>query len=84
VAGEPGAVRLPMPMKLLYAAGLMQDAHEQVDHRLPPQQPVAEGVTPAQGAYVANMCLGCHGAHLSGGKIPGVPPRLAGGAHRGR
>jgi hypothetical protein len=63
-----------MPMKLLYAAGLMQDAHEQVDHRQPPQQLVAEAVTPAQGAYVANMCLGCHGAHLSGGRIPGAPP----------
>ncbi len=26
------------------------------------------------GAYVANMCLGCHGAKLNGGKIPGGPP----------
>jgi len=23
---------------------------------------------------VANMCLGCHGAQLAGGKIPGGPP----------
>jgi cytochrome c553 len=23
---------------------------------------------------VANSCIGCHGAHLSGGKIPGGPP----------
>jgi hypothetical protein len=26
------------------------------------------------GAYVANMCLGCHNAHLTGGRIPGGPP----------
>src|SRR3990167_6722481 len=32
------------------------------------------GVTVANGQYVANMCIGCHGADLSGGKIPGGPP----------
>lgn len=74
VDGEPGAVRLPAPVKLLYALGVVQDAYEKIDHRQPPQQPVAEAVTPAHGAYVANMCLGCHGAGLSGGKIPGAPP----------
>lgn len=26
------------------------------------------------GAYVANSCIGCHGAKLVGGKIPGAPP----------
>jgi hypothetical protein len=26
------------------------------------------------GAYVANMCLGCHGEKLAGGKVPGGPP----------
>ena len=31
-------------------------------------------MSPAHGAYVANMCIGCHGAGLSGGKIPGAPP----------
>jgi hypothetical protein len=31
-------------------------------------------VTVEHGAYVANMCLGCHGDKLSGGKIPGGPP----------
>jgi len=37
----------------------------------------AEGVTVAHGAYVANMCISCHGAGLSGGKIPGAPPDWA-------
>jgi len=35
---------------------------------------VTAGVTAAHGAYVANMCIGCHGEKLSGGKIPGGPP----------
>jgi mono/diheme cytochrome c family protein len=26
------------------------------------------------GRYVAQMCIGCHGATLAGGKIPGSPP----------
>ena len=30
--------------------------------------------TVEHGQYVANMCMGCHGEHYSGGKIPGAPP----------
>jgi mono/diheme cytochrome c family protein len=36
--------------------------------------PVAEGVSVEHGRYVAQMCTGCHGARLQGGKIPGAPP----------
>jgi cytochrome c553 len=35
---------------------------------------VAEGVNLHHGKYVANMCLGCHGEQLTGGRIPGGPP----------
>lgn len=35
---------------------------------------MADAVSVAHGAYVANMCLGCHGPKLAGGKIPGGPP----------
>jgi cytochrome c553 len=35
---------------------------------------VAEGINRAHGAYVAQGCVGCHGAQLAGGKIPGAPP----------
>ena len=52
----------------------VKDAAEKIDHRLPPAQPVAEGVTAAHGAYVAHGCTGCHRADLSGGKIAGAPP----------
>jgi mono/diheme cytochrome c family protein len=74
VAGRTAVVQLPVPVKALYAFGAIRDAAEKIDHSLPASIPVASGVTPAHGAYVANTCLGCHGAHLSGGKIPGAPP----------
>lgn len=74
VDGEPGEVRLPLLVRLLYAAGVVQDAYEKIDHTLPSQTPVTETVSAEHGAYVANMCMGCHGAKLAGGKIPGAPP----------
>ncbi|MES2098717.1 MAG: cytochrome c [Pseudomonadota bacterium] len=73
-AGAGATIEFPLPVKALYAAGVVMDAAERIDHTLPPQQPVAEAVTLAHGAYVANTCIGCHGEHLSGGKIPGAPP----------
>lgn len=74
VAGEPGLVELPLPVRVLYGFGAIHDAAGKIDHGLPPAQPVAEGINPAHGGYVANMCLGCHGPQLTGGRIPGAPP----------
>lgn len=74
-ARGPGAtIAFPMPVKALYAAGLVMDAAERIDHTLPPARAVPETVSLEHGAYVANTCIGCHGATLSGGKIPGAPP----------
>jgi mono/diheme cytochrome c family protein len=73
-AGEAGRIEMPLIMKALYAAGLIPDAPQRIDHKLPPAKAVAEGPTPEHGAYVANMCKGCHGDMLHGGKIPGSPP----------
>lgn len=67
-------VRLPLPLKAVYALGLMRDAAEKIDHRLPPSKPVPVGTTVKHGAYVAAMCQGCHGPSLAGGTIPGAPP----------
>ena len=72
--GRGSIVQFPLVVKALYGAGMIRDAAEKIDHALPPSKPVAEGVTPEHGAYVANACIGCHGAALSGGKIPGTPP----------
>ncbi len=72
--GTGAEVTLPLPARLAYGFGVMQDAAAKIDHTLAPPAPVAEGVTVAHGAYVAAMCLGCHGPQLAGGRIPGAPP----------
>ena len=73
-AGTGAEIRLPLPARVLYGFGAIEDAAAKIDHRLPPATPVAEGVNLQHGAYVANMCLGCHGSKLTGGRIPGGPP----------
>ncbi|MCR5863813.1 cytochrome c [Aquincola sp. J276] len=72
--GASAVVSLPLPVRVLYGFGAIPDAAAKIDHTLPPPMPVPEGVTREHGAYVANMCLGCHGARLTGGKVPGGPP----------
>jgi mono/diheme cytochrome c family protein len=74
VQGGAAVIQLPVPVRVLYGFGAIKDAAEKIDHALPTAQPVAEAVNAQHGAYVANMCIGCHGEHLSGGKIPGGPP----------
>ncbi len=74
VQGEIGRIEMPLIVKALYAADVVPDAPQRIDHTLPPAQAVAEGPTPEHGAYVANMCKGCHGEAFHGGKIPGSPP----------
>jgi mono/diheme cytochrome c family protein len=74
VPGRRALVQLPVAVKVLYAFGQVKDAAELINHSLPPQMPVAPAVSVEHGAYVANSCVGCHGATFSGGKIPGAPP----------
>lgn len=72
--GGAAVIQLPLPVRALYGVGLIQDAAAKIDHRRAPQAPVPEGATAEHGGYVANLCLGCHGGQLSGGRIPGAPP----------
>ncbi|TWO68892.1 c-type cytochrome [Caenimonas sedimenti] len=72
--GGPGAVDLPLPVRVLYGFGAIPEAAAKIDHTLPPAQPVPAAVDARHGAYVANACIGCHGEKLAGGKIPGGPP----------
>lgn len=72
VDGEPRELRLPLPVRFAYAVGIIKDASEKIDHDYKPSQP-QDGLI-EQGAYVANMCMGCHGEAFTGGKIPGGPP----------
>ncbi len=70
----PASFQLPLVVRLLHGAGQIPDAAAKIDHRLPPQEPVPEGDAVELGRYVAQTCMGCHGAQLEGGRIPGVPP----------
>jgi mono/diheme cytochrome c family protein len=72
--GSGATVQFPMPVKALYAFGVVKDAAERIDHTLPPSPVAPDAPTAAHGAYLVNSCIGCHGANLSGGKIPGAPP----------
>jgi mono/diheme cytochrome c family protein len=72
--GGETVMQLPVALRVLYGYGVIKDGAAKIDHSLPPAQPVEDGVNVKHGEYVANMCMGCHGAHFSGGKIPGGPP----------
>ena len=73
--GGAAEMTIPLPMKAVYAFGVMKDASEKIDHTLPSAKPVPEAVSVEHGQYVANMCKGCHGPALTGGPIPGAPPQ---------
>ena len=73
-AGGAAEVVLPLPLRVRYGRGQVPDAASVIDHQHKPSLPVAEGVSVEHGAHVSAMCIGCHGEHLSGGKIPGGPP----------
>jgi mono/diheme cytochrome c family protein len=63
----------PLPIKAAYLFGAIKDAAEKIDHTAPPPAAVPDDML-ARGQYIAQGCTGCHGAHFSGGKIPGTPP----------
>ena len=74
VPGKQAVISLPWTYKVQYGFGMIHDAAEKIDHALPPASSHTVAATVAHGAYVANSCISCHGARLSGGKIPGSPP----------
>jgi cytochrome c553 len=74
VSGTARVVELPTMFKTLYAAGVVKDAAEEIDHTATIPTPPPRAPSAAYGGYVAQTCTGCHGAHFSGGKIQGGPP----------
>jgi mono/diheme cytochrome c family protein len=72
--GGAAVIELPFPAMVLYGFDVIPDAAQRINHSLPPSKPIPAAVNVQHGAYVANMCIGCHGEKLSGGKIPGGPP----------
>ena len=74
VAGTGLVAQVPALVKTLYAAGVIRDAAEKIDHHAPRPAAVPSDGSPAHGAYVAGMCVGCHGTSLAGGRVAGAPP----------
>lgn len=72
--GRRAVLELPPVVTLLYGFGAIEDAAAKIDHAVPPPTPIAPAVSPEHGAYVAQMCRGCHGPEFAGGPIPGGPP----------
>lgn len=70
VQGQVEAVvEFPLPARVAFGLGLIPDTIERMAALGP-----ATGAPISAGAYAANMCIGCHGPGLSGGRIPGGPP----------
>ena len=51
------------------------DVARRIDHTKQEVAPAPEP-TARYGAFLARLCTGCHGEHLSGGRIPGTPSTI--------
>lgn len=49
---------------------------ERIDHAPRQRGAPAPGPTAEYGAYLAQVCTGCHGADWAGQRVPGTPPEL--------
>ena len=75
VATQQPAPRAGPLILALYAAGQVKLLPgEEIDHTRTHAAHVDPAPTAQYGEYLAIGCTGCHGATLSGGKIPGAPP----------
>jgi mono/diheme cytochrome c family protein len=77
---EMAPTRIGPLARILYVFGQLPDLipAAMIDHDAPRPATVPAGETAAYGAYLMGVggCTGCHGAGLSGGRIPGTPPDI--------
>jgi len=77
VARPSGDVQLGFLAKVLDRVNMIPiDVARRIDHDHRATAP-APAPTAAYGTFLANACRGCHGATLSGGRIPGAPAEMA-------
>ena len=77
VARPSGAMQLGLLAKVLDRQNMIPlDVARRIDHEHRPLGPTP-APTAAYGTFLANACRGCHGATLSGGRIPGAPSEMA-------
>lgn len=64
----------PVGRMLLATRKIPGFAADELDHDEPLGEKPPEEANAAFGSYLANACVGCHGAELKGGPIPGGAP----------
>lgn len=60
--------------KGMFVMDVARALHDDRGHGV--EQVPAPEPTAAYGKFLGRLCTGCHGEHLSGGKIPGTPPSV--------
>jgi mono/diheme cytochrome c family protein len=71
---DPGNIRFGPMFSILIATDPDAFTAARVDHRKPhPVEPPAAVVSVEYGEHLVQVCRGCHGEHLSGGRLKGDP-----------
>jgi cytochrome c553 len=71
---EPAITIGPIP-RLQMLIGLVPLAEARVvDHHAKHVATMTPSASVEYGHYLAHTCMGCHGDHFSGGRVPGLPP----------
>ncbi len=71
---DPGSIRLGPMFSMLIATDPDAFTAARVDHlKAHPVEPPAAVVSVEYGEHLVQVCRGCHGEHLSGGKLKGDP-----------
>ncbi len=77
IDNEPGPSSVKPLGKMLTEFGVMNTlSATMVDPSSPRETSPTPAPTAAYGAFLVRGCKGCHGEHLSGGRIPGAPASL--------
>ena len=74
---EPGVTELGPVGRVLYLFGKLNWVPaEHIDHTPRLRTAPAPAPTAEYGAYLAQVCTGCHGQDLAGQRVPGTPPEI--------
>ena len=74
---DPGQTRIRPLGRVLAMMGRFELVPAaEIDHAPRERLAPPAGPTAAYGAYLAQVCTGCHGAGWSGQRVPGTPPEL--------
>ena len=74
---DPGDTEIRPLGRVLYLLGKLHLVPAAgIDHAPRRRDPIAPAATEEYGAYLAQVCTGCHGADWAGQRVPGTPPEL--------